>query len=53
MVTKSSVPTIYGYAQYGFNDYKGNDIILFPDGVFDMSNQKFFQKHDTLPYTFL
>jgi hypothetical protein len=53
MVTTASVPTIYSVAQYGYNDYKGNKVMVFPDGVYDMDNRKFFPKHDTLPYYFL
>ena len=53
MVSSAQVPMIYAYSQYGYNIYKGNAIMIFPNGVWDMDQRKFFPCHDTLPYTFM
>lgn len=53
MITSSRVPTIYSVAQYGFNTYKGNKVMVFPDWVWDMDIRKYYPKHETLPYYFI
>lgn len=53
MISSAEVPVIQAYTQYGKNDYKGNEIMLFPDGVYDITLKKFFPKDEETGIYFL
>lgn len=53
MITSSRVPIIHTRMQYGANVYKGQDIIIAYDGVFDMATKKMFPKNDKFWFYFI
>jgi len=53
LISHTEVPIIYGYQQYGVNEYKGNQILLLPDGVFDITTKKYFPKDEETAIYFL
>jgi hypothetical protein len=46
MITSSNVPIIHTQIQYGAAVYKGQDIIIGYDGIFDMATKKIFPKNE-------
>lgn len=53
MITSSRVPIIHTKLQYWANVYKGQDIIIGYDGVFDMATKKMFPKNDKFWFYFI
>jgi hypothetical protein len=47
------VPTIYSIPQFGRNVFMGNDVIVYMNGVFDISRKLFFPKSEDVNFYFL
>ena len=53
MITGSKVPIIHTKLQYGANVYKGQNIIIGYDGVFEMWTRKMFPKNEKFWFYFI
>lgn len=53
LISSTEVPVVFWYTQYGVNEYKGNSILLLPDGVFDMTTHKYFPKDEETSIYFM
>lgn len=46
LISNTEVPIVYWYQYFGANEYKGNQILLLPDWVFDITTTKYFPKDE-------
>lgn len=53
MISNTKVPTISTYSQYGLNVYKGWEIMILPNAVYDFDTKRFFPKHESLDFYFM
>jgi hypothetical protein len=53
MIASTEVPTVYVLNHLGRNTFMGSDIVIYDNGVFDISRKKFFSKSKKDDFYFL